>query len=349
MNQLVLLVSGLFLSLFFWASSTKTAEHVLADEYKQILSEYNFFEGKLSDFTAAKGTEFYDLNTPLFSDYAFKLRHIRLPEGQSMRFNEKGEIDFPLGSYLIKTFYYPKDFRKPQGEKQLIETRILFLEEKGWTPLNYIWNKEQSEAFLDVGSHDVPVSWIDEEGKEHSITYMVPNLSLCKACHVHGRKMVPLGPVTKQLNHIDGLGNNQLKTWADKGMLSNFEKNPEELPRLAVWNKPETGSLEQRARAWLDVNCAHCHKRRGSAQITGLLLNSEITDPDQLGINKVPMSTSLANEAMPYDIVPGHPEKSLLIYRIIAEDPGLKMPKIACSAYDKEGVELLKDWIRSLK
>ena len=44
-------------------------------------------------------------------------------------------------------------------------------------------------------------------------------------------------------------------------------------PKLAVWNKPEIESLEERSRVWLDINCAHCHNPKGPAMTSGLNLN----------------------------------------------------------------------------
>jgi len=57
-------------------------------------------------------------------------------------------MDFENGSVLIKNFYYPKDFRKPEQQKKIIETRLLIKENDAWKPLNYIWNEEQTEAIL---------------------------------------------------------------------------------------------------------------------------------------------------------------------------------------------------------
>ena len=49
----------------------------------------------------------FDLNTPLFSDYAHKLRTMWLPEGTSARYEPREAFDFPVGTILSKTFFYP--------------------------------------------------------------------------------------------------------------------------------------------------------------------------------------------------------------------------------------------------
>ena len=37
------------------------------------------------------------------------------------------------------------------------------------------------------------------------------------------------------------------------------------IPKIAKWDNPITGNLDKRARAWLDINCAHCHNSNGTA------------------------------------------------------------------------------------
>ena len=101
-------------------------------------------------------------------------------------------MDFENGSILIKNFYYTKDFRKPEQEKRIIETRLLIKENDAWKPLNYIWNEEQTEAILNYVGKQELVHWIDNEGTERSVSYAVPNLNQCKNCHAKGKNITPL-------------------------------------------------------------------------------------------------------------------------------------------------------------
>ena len=114
------------------------------------LSDYHFFEGKISDQKPTSGVIFYSLNTPLFSDYAEKLRFIKLPENTSAEYNDKEVFEFPVGTKIIKTFYFPVDFRDGKKGRKLVETRLLIHENDGWKALEYVWNDEQTEAFLEV-------------------------------------------------------------------------------------------------------------------------------------------------------------------------------------------------------
>ena len=151
--------------------------------YRENLSDYGFFKGLLKDQIPADGVMPYALNSPLFSDYASKLRFVRLPEGQSVAYNPDSVLQFPVGTAIVKTFYYPIDERNPKKGRRLMETRVLLHEAKGWVALPYIWNKEQTDAVLEVAGGSDPVSWIDASGKKQSFDYQVPNMNQCKGCH----------------------------------------------------------------------------------------------------------------------------------------------------------------------
>lgn len=161
---------------------------------KENLSEYHFFKGKLADQTPEEGVIPYRLNTPLFSDYAEKLRFVKLPAGKTVAYNADQVLDFPVGTTIIKTFYYPNDFRNPDAGRRILETRLLVHEENGWKALEYVWNDDQSDAYLEVAGETKEVSWIHIDGKKHTLQYAMPNLNQCKGCHNRNEKFMPIGP-----------------------------------------------------------------------------------------------------------------------------------------------------------
>ena len=65
-------------------------------------------------------------------------------------------------------------------------------------------------------------------------------------------------------------------------------------PRQPAWNDPATGTLEARARAYLEVNCANCHNSTGAANTTGLYLSDRELDPMRIGFCKTPVATGKA-------------------------------------------------------
>lgn len=314
------------------------------------LSDYGLFTGDLKNHIPTDGVIPYDLNTPLFSDYAYKLRFVKIPEGKSATFSTDESFDFPEGTILSKTFYYPEDFRKPEKKRRIIETRILYKQAEGWSTYPYIWNVEQTEAYYDVAGKIEPVSWIDADGKKQSINYVIPNKNQCKQCHELNGNIVPIGTtarsLNKEFNYKTGV-KNQLKYWSENHKLSGFN-GLENLDKNAVWNNPSTGTLQERARAYLDVNCGHCHRPGGQASTSGLYLNKSEKDSIELGINKTPVAAGRASADMLYSIDPGNPEKSIMIYRLQSLDPGIMMPEMGRRTVDKEGLELLKEWIKSM-
>jgi len=118
---------------------------------------------------------------------------------------------------------------------------------------------------------------------------------------------------------------------------------PEALkPVMPRWDDPASGSLQDRARAYLDVNCAHCHNPEGSASNSGLFLRW--TDPVNVnyGIGKRPTAAGRGSGGMEFAIAPGEPDRSFLIYRLESTEPGIAMPELGRSTVHKEGAALLR-------
>ena len=225
-------------------------------------------------------------------------------------YNDSVVFDFPVGTILIKNFYYPDDFRKPESKRKILETRLLVRQHNGWEAWPYIWNEEQTEAIYDPAGETKQIAYIDHKGKKVVTNYVIPNKNQCKGCHAKGTSMVPIGPSARQLNmnvSYGGSGESQLVYWKNKGILNDVPDGT--IPRLAVWNDPSTGTLSERARAYLDANCAHCHSRQGAASTSGLYLDVYEKDPTHLGVNKSPVAAGRGAGDMLFDIVPGQPDK----------------------------------------
>ncbi|MCW3091671.1 MAG: hypothetical protein JWP81_2740 [Ferruginibacter sp.] len=319
--------------------------------YPQKLSDWQIFEDKLSLLHPKPGVVPYTLNTTLYSDYAEKARFVRLPAGTSVNYKPRGVLDFPIGTLLIKTFYYSADFRKPGINKKIIETRLLIREANEWKAITYVWNDEQTEAFLEIAGDDKQVSFIDKEGTTRQVRYVIPNQNQCKGCHNVNDILEPIGPTIGQLNgklaYSTGV-RNQIDYWKAHKMLLNVPAT-KSIPKTAVWDDPATGDLNIRARAYLAVNCAHCHRREGPAQTSGLFLNEEEKDPTAIGINKAPVAAGKGSGGRMVDILPGDANASITWYRMQTQDPGERMPELGRNLVHKEGVALVRDWINNMK
>ena len=309
-------------------------------DYKENLSDYGFFKDKIKDQIPVDGVVLYTLNSPLFSDYASKLRFVKLPAGQSVAYNPDSVLQFPVGTAIVKTFYYPIDERNPKKGRRLMETRVLLHEPKGWVALPYIWNKEQTDAVLEVAGGSDQVSWIDGAGKKQSFEYQVPNMNQCKGCHERSGKMTPIGPSVRQLNN-----GQQLQHWETAGLLKGLPKD--HIPALVNYSDA-SASLDDRVKSYLDINCAHCHNPTGPARSSGLYLTWDSKDRTAYGFLKPPVAAGRGSGNLSYDIVPGKPEQSILHYRMASRDPGVMMPELGRQLTHHEGVELVRSWIASL-
>jgi len=274
-----------------------------------------------------------------------------VPEGKSIPYNDKEVLDFPVGTTLIKTFYYTLDERKPEKGRRLLETRLFIHEEKGWKALAYHWNEEQTEAVLEVAGGRTKVSWINNSGKKQKLEYAMPDVNQCKGCHSYDGEMRPIGPSARQLNgdfpYADGSAN-QLEKLAMMGWLKDLPSS-EERPRLAVWDDPTTGDLDARARAWLEINCAHCHNPKGPASTSGFFLDIHQQNPTVIGVLKTPVAAGRGSGNLDFDIQPGNAEASILYYRINSDDPGIMMPELGRKLIHKEGVALVRAWIDAME
>lgn len=318
--------------------------------YKK-LSEYHFFTGTIKDLEANEGVLLYEPITPLFTDYAWKSRYVWMPKNVKATVNEKGIIEYPNGAVLIKNFFYPHDFAKADGEKDMVETRLLVKIKNEWQAFTYVWNEDETDADLSKVGDIKAVNWKDEKGKAMSVNYIVPNKNQCKSCHQNNNVLKPIGTKVKNLNKVlkysDGSAMNQLEKWVEVGYLTKGNYT-ETFAAVADW-KDEKAPLEARAMSYLEANCGHCHNEAGQARTTGLYLTTEETNPSHLGFCKGPVAAGKGSGGRKVSIHPGDPEKSILLFRMQSNDPGIMMPELGRVTEHTEGITLVRDWIASLE
>lgn len=315
------------------------------------LSGYGLFRGNSSTQEPVDSLIPYDIITPLFSDYSAKFRFVKLPPGTSAAYHDTDVFDFPVGTIIVKTFAYWNDLRDPARGRKLIETRLLIHRPAGWIGLPYIWNEEQSEAVLQIVGGTRDVRWIHTDGTERTNNYIIPNVNQCLGCHENNKVMRPIGPKARNLNKEFAYSHgteNQLVHWTRAGILKGAP-SPEQSPRLPVWNDPATGTLDERARAWLEINCAHCHNPNGPAKTSGLDLLAAQKDSFKWGVMKPPIAAGRGTGGRSYGIVPGKPDESILLHRLQSTELGVMMPELGRRMVDADGVALIREWIAAMK
>lgn len=320
-------------------------EAIMADKAPKLLSAYGFFADGIGQ-TPADGVIPYDLATPLFTDYAEKKRFVYVPKGKSAPYNADDVFAFPIGTALIKSFGYQA---LDGSGYRVIETRLLLHKAEGWVALPYVWNADGSDAKLKVAGKRLPVTFVDPAGTEQTIRYIVPNKNQCKSCHNLKNKIVPIGPKALHLEKdypYQAGTQNQLDYWAAQGILTGV---PTTRAQSIYAFDEKSGTLAERARTYLDVNCGHCHRPGGGADTSGLYLTFSENEPARYGVKKHPVAAGRGSGGFIYDIAPGKPDESILVFRMESNDPGIAMPELGRSIPHSEGIALVREWIESLK
>ncbi len=313
------------------------------------LAELALYDGPLADLHPAKGVLPYEVSAQLWADGARKSRFIALPDGETATFDAGEAWAFPIGTKVIKNFYFSLDPRAADGPRRIIETRVLRFEEAGWTPYVYRWNDDQTEAKLSPGGSRVNVVAVDDGGKTSVREYVVPNTNQCSNCHARGHSLHLLGVTTPQLD-IDvsrgGKTVNQLRWLQQRGVVGGASIDPKAYAHL---EDPFGGaSLELRARSWLHANCAHCHRSGGGAESTALTLLFGENDATHIGICKPPVAAGSGTGGKKFDIVPGKPDDSIMPFRIASTAPQIKMPELPNRVPDAKGLALIRAWISAM-
>ncbi|WP_340154249.1 hypothetical protein [uncultured Winogradskyella sp.] len=293
-------------------------------EFKANLSELNLFSGNLNELIISDKAFEYNINTTLFSDYAHKQRIIALPTGTSLQFNGDGLPIFPDNTVIAKTFYYNIDERDLSLGKTIIETRILIKINDNWETGNYVWNANQTEATLDSEGSTQPITWIDTDGNPNPSSYKIPSSTDCFTCHSNSDRILPIGPKLRSMNfNINGV--NQLEQFISNQQLTGVTSSSS-VRSLPNWEDTSL-SLETRARAYIDINCAHCHIPGG-------------TCADQSSLN-LAFETTLEDSNI-------LDQTTLIDYRISFFLEGISMPYIGTSMRHTEGLDLVQSYLNTL-
>lgn len=332
----------LFILLFMTSKTFAVNDQlILSDDPAKRLSEYNFFSNPINQLPSEQVVP-YELITALFSDYTDKHRFVYVPNGMTAAYNHDEVFDFPVGTALIKTFSY----QKADGTELLLETRLLLHKDNGWDALTYVWDMNKGDAYLALGGKTIDVRNVITPSDSNYIRYRVPNKNQCKECHLKNDAIEPIGPkprnINKQIVYKDDVKRNQIDHWTAIEILQ--EKNYSNDRMVNAFD--QNYDLNLRARSYLDINCGHCHSSEGSASSSGLYLS---IDDEDFGIYKKPVAAGRGSGGLSYSIVPGHPDESILLYRMLSNEPDVMMPESGRTLMHDEAIELVSEWITEMK
>jgi hypothetical protein len=366
-------IYGTFALCAFGASGRADAYNffnaAVADSIPKLISGTGFYASMATKAFGANVTHF-EVNAPLWTDGAVKNRYIAVPPGTSVIFNDTADTyAFPDRAMIIKNFAVdtiPGD----TNSRILVETRFSSVRriagKDKWFLWAYRWRLDQTDADLvtDTGANALVRVYDHGVGQPPRLKkWIYPNKTQCAACHriaaTDGR--VALAFFTAQLNRTLPTGVNQLQRFFDLGILSmpagavkpDFAKSP----RWARWDDT-SATLELRSRSYIAANCSGCHGVHG--------INSGATAPVTIDYDFHDMQFHMdlvAKKLMgtfPVDsaglIVPGHPERSVLLFRQKARNMRDQdfsaeknaMPPLGSYEPDTNAIKVITAWIASM-
>jgi uncharacterized repeat protein (TIGR03806 family) len=351
----------------FRKAENKTVEE---PSFPRRLSETGFFTST-EKMTPVAGLIPYDVNVPLWSDGAAKERYIALPAGKKIEFSPEGQWEFPVGAVLVKSFFLDATPGDSKTRRRL-ETRFLVHNEREWIGYTYLWNDQQTDAeLLDAAvTKDYRVKTPKGETVQ---SWYFPSRADCMNCHTPAAGFV-LGLNTRQMNRTHDFGqakDNQIRALDHLGVFGTPPAKPlKELETYPDWTESvraitggagvspalaagtaapqnkeshETATL---ARAYLDANCAMCHMPGGTSDNSlDMRYHTPLTDSKLIGTD--PAKGDYGPDGSKI-ITPGKPDYSILLTRMKTREQG-KMPNVATSKADDDAVEVIRQWIESLK
>jgi uncharacterized repeat protein (TIGR03806 family) len=277
----------------------------------------------------------YELNLSFWSDGAHKQRWMALPDAKIV-FARHGEWKFPAGTVFIKHFELATNESQPLQRRRL-ETRLLVCAADGSVyGATYKWRPDNSDADL-LATNLTEDILIQTATGTRTQTWYYPSREDCRTCHTEAAGGV-LGVKTRQFNR------DLVRAWNGLGL---FDPSPTAavLASDDFLARPNDSSrsLEDRARSYLDVNCANCHRPRGTVAYFDARYDTPL---EKQGLIDGPV---LINEGIDHAriIAPNDIWRSILYLRADSVE-GFKMPPLAHQTVDVAGMALLRQWIESL-
>jgi uncharacterized repeat protein (TIGR03806 family) len=305
--------------------------------------------------TPACGLIAYSLNSPLWTDGAVKTYYLAVPNNgevitpdEQIRLHPTNSWTFPAGTVFVKNFDLTVDETNPTVPRRRLETQILVRDTNGSVyGVTYKWRADSSDADLLANGLSEDIIVTNETGiRTQTWTYLSP--ADCLTCHTPMAGYV-LGVNTRQLNGnftypATGVIDNQIRTLNRLGLFSPAinEAIIANLPKLSALTN-SGASVEERARSYLDANCAQCHRPGGIGNFDARY----DTPLDKQHIVNYPASFSLGYSnaciIMPKDFL-----RSVIQDRMNTNTMTIKMPPLGRNVIDTNAVNLIRDWINSL-
>ncbi|MBI1311100.1 c-type cytochrome [bacterium] len=340
-------------------------------EFPRRLSQTGLFES-VTEHSPASGVVPFSINAAQWGDHAESERWLGLPGETSIGIHDQANqvagsmfrrvMDYPNDAVLMKTLSLELTAGDP-ATKRRIETQLLHFNGYDWRGYSYRWNEDQTDAELvDATGSTATFRVVDSDapgGVRHQ-TWRFSSRTECIRCHNPWAEF-SLAFNTAQLNRpvAGGTDQNQLEHLYSLGVLHDVPPDVSPDDKFAVIKDPvpprerphlvdpfdASADLTQRARSYLHINCAHCHRFNGGG-------SARIYLPFDQPIYKTEaVDTRPSQGAFGIDdariIAPGDPFRSVLYFRVAKTGAG-HMPHLGSRLIDETGLQLVHDWIQQL-
>lgn len=263
-----------------------------------------------------------------------------------MTINTRGRFELPTGSVVVKNFLLPMDERNPDASLQRIETRVLVRINGVWEGYSYAWDGTDAQL-VEAEGLDRTFKVRNGDGVPKDYVWRYPSRTECFTCHTQvSDRLLGLTPeaINSDFTYPEsGRRANQLATFQSIGLIAGGLPAPiEEMPALARFSDTSL-PVRDRARAYFAMNCAMCHQPFGPTtarmDFRWTTSDSSMRVINSLGYFNVP---DVTGERL---ILPGDPERSAVLYRMMHRGEGVQMPPLGVTRVDEEAVAVVREWI----
>lgn len=285
----------------------------------------------------ASGLIPYGVNNALWSDQAEKQRWMALPQGGTITVSENGDLDFPVGSVLLKHF---------SMDGVALETRFLSrLTDGQWAAYTYVFDDQGNDAKLLGDQNDYRFIPKGDDFYE----WIFPSRKNCFGCHTKSAN-ISIGLETAQLEGLfeypGKVVANQMETLRHIGVVEGKDPVRNNLTVL-VNLQDDAANAEMKARSYLHANCAYCHQGSEVKDLTlDLRIELPLSEMNACDVKPAKNGYGIENVKL---IAPGDPDRSMLLFRMKSTVQDVRMPAVGTKLVDEDAVKAIETWIASMK